>query len=112
MPDLIVKRFDTYPPVTAVLSDVNGPIDLTAASSVKFIMKGQQQSTVVTGTCAISSPANAGQVQYFWVSGNTSVADTYGVEFEITWQAGGKQTVPNSSVQNPTIEVDSDLNAA
>lgn len=109
MPDLIIKRFDTYPPVTAILSDVNGVIDLTGATSVIFIMKSPP-STVVTGTCQISTPATAGQVQYFWATNDTQIAGTYDVEFEIHWSSGGKQTVPNSTVQNASIEVDADLN--
>jgi hypothetical protein len=113
-PDLIVKRFDTYPPLKATLTDSNGVIDLTSASTVKLIMKSQTVSppALVTGYCTILSPPSAGQVVYDWASMDLSVADTYQAEFEIAWSGGGIQTVPNAEAENIYIEVDPDLEDA
>jgi hypothetical protein len=106
MPSLELKRFDTYPPVQATLTDSNGPINLASATTVKFIMKGT--SVLVTGSCTIVNAAT-GQVQYAWGVSDTSVADIYQVEFEIHWNNGGIQTVPNTTAGNPTIQIDADL---
>lgn len=108
MADLTLKRHDTYPPLRATLSDVNGPIDLTSAVSVKLIMKGK--TSLVTGLCAIVSPSTSGSIQYNWATNDLSVSDTYNVEFEIGWAGGGIQTVPNSGYS--TIEVVDDLENA
>ena len=54
-PQLTVKAHDTFPPVTASLADNNGFIDLTNATSVKFLMKGT--SVLVTGTAVKATVA-------------------------------------------------------
>lgn len=108
MANLVVKANDTYPPITAVLSDANGPINLTTATTVMFIMKSST-GVMVSGTCTITSPT-AGQVQYLWATSDLAVIGQYEVEFEIHWSGGGIQTVPNAETANPTIEVDRDLN--
>ena len=62
MSDLTVKAHDTYPPLVATLDDTTlsspgVPIDLTAATSIKLLMKGT--SVLVTGACTkltVASP--------------------------------------------------------
>ena len=108
---LNLKTFDTWPPVSGTLSDVNGVINLTTAVSVKFIMKGNRTGTVVTGACVITDAAN-GRVQYTWSHGppaDTAIADTYQVEFEINWGSNEIQTVPNAATANVMIQIDADL---
>jgi hypothetical protein len=50
MPDLVLKRFDTFPPVVTALESNGALIDLSTATSIKFIMKGT--SVLVTGAAA------------------------------------------------------------
>lgn len=179
---LVIKAHDTYPPVTASLSDNNGFIDLTSTTSIKFIMKGA--TVLVTGTAtkattatitgstttgsptltavsaftnvfigssligtgipagatvgsydsvaatinmvdsngaplnaiatgtAISITLNRGTVQYTWGATDTGTADTYAVEWELTWAAGQIQTVPNDSANNGSIKIVADLENA
>jgi hypothetical protein len=99
------KRFDTYPPYQAFLQQAAGAsvLALTAASSVEFIAKNTNASTgnnptslVIHGTMTIASAAQ-GLVSYAWGASDLIVADTYNAEYEITWQAGGIETVPNDS---------------
>lgn len=111
MASLTVKQFDTDPALSATLSDVNGPIVLTNASSVKFVMKGKSSATVVTGTCTIVD-AVSGKVSYAWVAPDTNTPDTYSVEFVIHWTAGGVQTVPNALAANPIVEIDANVTGA
>lgn len=109
MAALILKQFDTYPPVVATLTDTNGPINLTTATTVKFIMKSA--TLLVTGNCTITTPAS-GVVTYTWGATDTNIAGNYTVEFEIHWAAGGIQTVPNAASANLVIEIDPDLEGA
>lgn len=111
MASLTVKQFDTSPALTATLTDSVGAINLTSATSVKFVMKGKVSATTVTGTCTIVDAVN-GKVSYAWVSPDTNTPDTYSVEFVIHWSAGGIQTVPNALAANPTVEIDANVTGA
>lgn len=105
-----VKQYDTYPPLSATLTDSNGPINLSTATSVEFVMVGNKTATKVTGACAITN-ATQGQVKYQWATNDLATPDTYQVEFAIHW-ASGVQKVPNTYAGNPTVEVDQDLTGA
>lgn len=108
MANLTVKQYDTTPPVQATLSDTNGPINLTTASSVKIVMKGQVSATVINQSCTITDAAN-GDVEYVWQTGDTDIADTYVGEFAIHWSDSTVQKVPNTQAANFTIAVDPDV---
>lgn len=104
------KRWDTYPPYAAFLQQAGGAsvIALTAASQVKLIMKNTVNtatSVVVTGVMTIASAAQ-GYVTYNWASTDLSWADTYNVEYEIAWQAGGIETVPNDAYDQIVVIAD------
>lgn len=109
--NLVLKQDDTYPPLQATLSENGSAIDLTTATSVEVVLKGQASSTVITGACTYPSPTTGG-VSYAWQIGDTATPDTYAVEWMITWTGGKEQTVPNSSTANPTVEIDSRLDGA
>ena len=99
MPDLTVKRGDDFPPLQAVLSDINGPINLSNASSVQLLMKGAVSG--VSGPMTIGS-AVAGYVTYNWRASDLAFIDTYQVEFEISWASTvgaspATQTVPSGT---------------
>lgn len=93
---MTMKQHDTYPPLTATLTDLNGPINLTTATSVKLILRDDADAVTVSGTCTIVSAA-AGTVSYTWITGNTDQVGSYKGEFEITWATGKIETVPNDS---------------
>jgi hypothetical protein len=104
-----MKQDDTFPVLTAILSDQVGPVDLTAADSVKMIMKHSTGTPVVTGTCTIVTPqsgANQGKVTYDWVPADTSTTGTYDVEFQVTWNPGDIETFPNSGYKSLEIKAD------
>lgn len=103
-----MKQNDTYPAMTLTLSDTDGPIDLTDATSVRLILKGARTATVVTGMCTTEN-ANHGQAEYAFGSTDTQTPDTYSAEAEIAWSSGGKQTVPSTADANPTLEIDQQL---
>lgn len=47
--------------------------------------------------------ANKGLVQYTWASNDLQLSGNYQVEFEITWTAGGIQTIPNATYGAVTV---------
>jgi hypothetical protein len=56
---------------------------------------GASGAPAVKDTCVITDAVN-GQVQYLWQAGDTDIAGTFEVEFEILWGTE-VQTVPNDS---------------
>lgn len=95
-PSFLIKRNDTLPVISATLSTANGPISLTGcqvyfvmtpvALPVNGIQWGQVPPTPaakVRGLCVIVGSPSAGNVQYNWAVGDTSIAGNYLAEFEI-----------------------------
>lgn len=110
MADYSLKQNDTYPVLTAILSDQLGAVDLTTADSVKLIMKMASPPTTVIGTCVIATPqtgGNVGKVTYDWQASDTATVGEYQAEFEVTWNVGDVETFPNDSYK--TIEIVDDL---
>lgn len=105
MPDFTLKQHDTWPPLDAALVDANGPINLTTAASVKLILKTASGSTQIIGTCSIVS-AVAGTVRYLWQTSDTASVNTFNAEFEITWNDGKIETVPNSGYFEVAVVAD------
>lgn len=110
MADVDIKRGDTWPPVDAVLSDQDGPINLTTATSVKLLFKTTTGSTTYSRVCTITDAA-AGKVRYAWTNldastGPTSAVNSFNIEWEITWSDGGVTTVPNVGYKTLSIVAD------
>jgi hypothetical protein len=109
--DFTIKTGDTYPPLGAVLDDDGTPVDLTAADSVRLILKLESPSTVVEGAAAVTSAAG-GAVEYEWAAGDTDQAGEYQGEWEVTWDAGSTppsvQTFPNDGYFSVEILADLD----
>lgn len=112
-----IKQHDTAPAYVADLKDnfdtTPTAIDLTNATSVTFKMREQGN----TGAPKVSSPMtivspSGGQVRHAWGASDTDTVGTYDVEFEIAWNDGKIETVPNGSdpaAQYNTVVVVDDL---
>ncbi len=100
------------------------PIDLTNAEVVHIYMLGKglgeegKDLLIKTGPMTFVSKSEA-LLEYDFEKAegkdpaDTAVAGTYEVEFEITLKEGkGITTVPNERAQNPTLQIDPDLNEA
>jgi hypothetical protein len=95
-----MKKNDTRPPVRAALKKVDDsadpPIlvamDLSGASSVKFIMRrsGSAQAKVNADMTVLE--AAEGTVQYDWQAGDTNTTGDYLCEVEVVDDEGGKWT--------------------
>ncbi len=111
-----MKRHDTRPRVRVQLmknvgDDDEAAVDLSAASGVKFIMR---LSTANAGSApdveaaADITSASTGVVTYTWATGDTATPGVYEGEFQITWEDGGVETIPNEDYI--TVTVVDDLN--
>jgi hypothetical protein len=103
--DFTIKQHDTHPSLEATLTDQDGAINLTTATTVKLLLKTPTGGTAISGTCAIVS-AVAGTVRYDWTAPNTADVNTFDGEFEITWSNGKITTVPNDSYFSVEIKAD------
>lgn len=108
-----IKNGDTAPAYVVDLQDDSDttptPINLTPATSVTFKMR----LTGTTGTPAINQPMTittptTGRCTYQWDPGDTDEPGTYDVEFEILWNDGTTETVPNNGYLTITITDDLD----
>lgn len=110
MANFTIKQHDTQPVLQATLqqtiSGATGGIDLTAATSVKLLLRAALDNVAVSRPAIITTPA-MGVVTVNWQAADTATADVFNAEFEITWANGGIQTVPNDSYF--TVEVKADL---
>lgn len=108
MADYALKQNDTYPVLSATLTDQLGPVDLTTADSVKLIMKSG--ATTVSGTCVVVTPqtgGNIGKITYDWTAPDTATIGVYQLEFEVTWNVGDVETYPNDGYKE--LEIVDDL---
>lgn len=103
--ELTVKLGDTFPPVEAILESSTGsgfsPIDLTEAKKVLFLMK--LGVTVISGACTYPSP-KTGNVIYKWKAGDTNTVGAYRLEWQIEWNSGGIESVPNEGYDSLEIQ--------
>lgn len=108
-----IKQSDTRPVYAVQLVDqstgVNVAINLSTATTVLFKMRktGTTGAPQISSAMTITDAVN-GKVQYTFGPTDLATAGSYDVEFEITWNDGGVETVPNSTVLNITVIDDLD----
>jgi hypothetical protein len=89
-----LKRGDTARSIEVVLLDPNeDPVDLTSASSIKFIMRKKEirggSSAPKVSEAAVVVNAAAGLVRYDWAEADVDTVGIYLAEWEVTWTLGG-----------------------
>lgn len=93
-----MKQNDTRPAMFRSLSQTidgaSSVLSLAAASRVDLYFRPQNSAYVIAGTCAIAS-AVGGVVRHDWIAGETATTGVFNAEFQITWNDGGIETVPN-----------------
>jgi hypothetical protein len=103
----LMKRNDRMPSLETTLYNGSVPLDLTAATSVKMIAKGFGATTPkIDAAMTVVAPATGGVVRYDWLAADTDTAGTYRLEFEVTWNTGKKQTIPNHGYDELVIAED------
>jgi hypothetical protein len=95
----VIKRHDRRPRYRVKLTQsdpstgIQVPVDLSGASSVRFIMTGKSGVVVVNSAADFVDPVN-GIVEYAWADGDTATAGDFNVEFEVMW-GDEPQTFPS-----------------
>lgn len=88
---------DLTPPIQAtLLNELEQPVDLTAMTAVKFLMKRRDGTIKVNGNAVLVGPAVDSKVKYQWVALDVDTPGDYDGEFEVTWSDGSKTTFPNN----------------
>ena len=107
MDTITIKRGDTTPAVTTSLTDSSGNfVNLTTASTVKFVMRSQTGTQPKVSANASIVTATTGSVSYTWTSQDTDTAGRYDVEWLVTWASGAVQRFPIQGYQSISIEED------
>lgn len=102
--DFIIGRGDTLYPFDDVLLDGTGtPIDLSAATAVRFRMGTKRSLGELADPSDLVVDADGsfldrpnGVVRYSWQDGDTDVAGRYLAEWKVTFPTG-TLTVPNGA---------------
>ena len=104
---LYYKQGDLEPKFIVTLLQADGvtPIDLTSASSVKFIAQPVGAGAIINRSMAFENRA-AGQVSWSPTATDTDTVGAYNFEVQITWSAGRWQTVPNDSFGSMIVSQD------
>jgi hypothetical protein len=90
-----VKRGDTAPVFRAQCLDYTTPVDLTAATQVRFLMQTVEGTPVVTALMTKDDQtASPGWVRYAWLANDLATAGIFTAEVEVTWADGKVQTFP------------------
>lgn len=105
--DFVIKSFDRLPSIQATLSSAGGPINLTTATAVRFIMRPAAGGAVKVNAPAVIVTPASGVVRYDWAANDTNLAGSYQAEWSVTWADGKQQTVPTTSYH--TVDVLADL---
>lgn len=98
-----MKRDDLLPVVESTATISGSPVNLTGATSPRFLMRlmsaADQSTPKVDGVATIVTPS-AGTLRYDWAGTDTDTAGIYSAEFEVTL-AGKKRTfrLPNLVIE-------------
>ena len=108
-----IKRHDLRPRYRVNLTSTDPstgtavPVDLTDATSARFIMKGSSTGGAVKVDAAADFVNRAaGVIEYAWASGDTDTSGDFNVEIEVMWGTE-PQTFP--SIGYFTCKITDDL---
>lgn len=110
MADFTIKAFDRLPSIQATFSSAGAPVDLTAATAVKFIMRPTSGGATKVNAAATIVTPTGGVVRYDWLAADTNTPGSFQAEWEVTWTGGKKQTFPTTTYH--TVDVLADLDGA
>jgi hypothetical protein len=108
--DFTIKAHDRLPAIQATLATGGGPVDLTGAQGVKFIMAPTAGGTPKVAAAGVIVDATNGVVRYDWLAVDTATPGSFLAEWQVTWADGRPQTFPTLTYH--TVNVVADLDAA
>jgi hypothetical protein len=102
----VIKQHDTWPNWEGQLTDANGVVDLTNATSARLLRQPQPGGTLQDLALTFKAPRTSGFVVRDWVTGDNGTAATYKCEVEVTWNDGSIETFPNTGTYTMIVEPD------
>ncbi len=95
----VMKRGDRLPALTLTITDAGAPVDLTAATAIRLIVRAAADRSTDPPLIDATIPARPadGVLSYPWADGDTATAGEYRVEVEVTWPGGLRQTFPGDT---------------
>jgi hypothetical protein len=107
MSTFTVKRGDTAPQFRACCLDDATPVNLSAATGVRFLMRKSGSSTGIAATMIVENQTTAtGWVHRAWGTTDLATAGDYRAEVEVTWSDSTVQTFPADGWVDITVEED------
>lgn len=110
MATFYIKQHDLLPKLVVTLLEGETPVDLTLATSARFLMRNILAGLKVTAVADVldqTNPDNLGKVSYTWAGLDTDTVGKFNGEIEITWPGGKTQTFPAHKYF--TVDVQNDL---
>lgn len=108
--EMVIKRGDRRPSIVIQCLDGATPVNLTGATSAKFIMGTVDAGGVGTpkvNAAATITNAVLGEVTYHWILADVDTIGEYKAEVEVTWSDGKLQTFPAAGYL--TVKVVADI---
>lgn len=104
------KKGDTADPYTAVLEDVDGPVDLTGNSKIQLYMRNVKTGTKkIDGKTVDVVNASEGRIRYEWDSEDVDTAGVFEAEFVVEF-TDGDETFPSDGFKS--IKIGDDIEEA
>lgn len=106
-----IKRGDRLPAISATLMQGVGTADeaaadVTAAVSVKFLMRPEGFDAPTVDAAAEWVDQSASTVRYQWAANDTATAGRYRCEWEVTFPGSKKSTFPSTGYDLVHITAD------
>ena len=101
--DNVIKKGDTFTPLSGVLRDKNGVVDLTPSSRVLLYVRSRSGSVLINGAEMVVVSASEGKVKYEWAESDVLVPGVFGYEIVVEWFNGKKTTFPNDGLNTLVI---------
>lgn len=101
--EFFLKLGDTYPNIETILSDTNGPVNLTGAIVLFRMSEPDTGNLMIERTATIVTPqsgADIGRVYIEFVDGDSDIEGTYRVEWRVTFGNGKIATFPRGQSAN------------
>jgi hypothetical protein len=97
---IVYKRGNTWPPIDDIITDRNGPVDTSAAITLRFLIrKGTPDGELVaTGTATAGNPDTAavdGGIRYLPTATDTDDIGNFIGEWELTFSGPKVASAPN-----------------
>lgn len=114
--DFAIQANDLLPSIQGIASTKGAPVDLTNATSVRFIMRSADAAFVpsftggpkVNAAAVFDGSKTGGGLRYDWTTGDTATPGNYVAQFSATFPGAKPQTFPTTTYITITILADLD----